>query len=49
MIKKTAKGYKVVSTKGRNLGASKTLSGAKKRLQQDEYFKHNPRARKTSR
>ena len=40
MIKKTKKGYRVVSEKtGRNLGESKTLAGAKKRLRQVEYFK----------
>ena len=40
-IKKVKGGYKAVSEKtGRNLGSSKTLAGAKKRLQQVEYFKH---------
>ncbi len=40
MIKKTSKGYKVVSEKaGKNLGAAPTLAGAKKRLAQVEYFK----------
>lgn len=40
MIKKTKSGYRVVSESGRNLGESKTLEGAKKRLQEVEYFKH---------
>ena len=41
MIVKTTSGYKVVSEKsGRNLGATKTLAGAKRRLAQVEYFKH---------
>ena len=40
-IKKTGKGYKVVSEKtGRNLGTAPTLAAAKKRLAQVEYFKH---------
>lgn len=42
MIRKTKKGYKVVSHKGKNLGRpypSKTE--AEKRLKQVEYFKHN--------
>ena len=41
MIKKTAKGYMVVSkTTGRNLGVSPTKEGAKKRQAQVEMFKH---------
>lgn len=40
MIKKTKKGYRVVSKKGRNLGDEKTLKGAKERLAEVEYFKH---------
>jgi hypothetical protein len=41
MIKKGAKGYKVVSSKGKNLGGPyKTLAEAKKRLRQVEFFKH---------
>lgn len=41
MIKKTAKGYKVVSkTTGRNLGESKTKAGAVKREKQVQYFKY---------
>jgi hypothetical protein len=41
MIKKTSKGYKVVSEKtGRNLGGPyKTMAEAKKRLKQVEFFK----------
>lgn len=44
MIKKTKSGYVVKSEKsGKNL-SKKNLSkkGAEKRLQQIEYFKHNP-------
>lgn len=48
MIKKSGKGYKVVSESGKNLG-SKTKSGkplskaqAHKRLAQVEWFKHHP-------
>ncbi|MFI5072812.1 MAG: hypothetical protein ACHP8A_18190 [Terriglobales bacterium] len=41
MIVKVNGGYKVVSTKGRNLGGPyKTLKEAKKRLRQVEFFKH---------
>lgn len=41
MIVKMKGGYKVVSTKGKNLGGPyKTLEGAKKRLRQVEFFKH---------
>jgi hypothetical protein len=41
MIKKTKKGYKVVSKKGKNLGGPyPSKSEAEKRLQQVEYFKH---------
>ena len=41
MITKTKEGYKVLSSKGRNLGGpDKTLSEAKKRLRQVEFFKH---------
>lgn len=41
-IKKTSKGYKVVSEKsGKNLGGPyKSVAQAKKRLRQVEYFKH---------
>lgn len=39
-IRKTAKGYKVVSQSGKNLGGSyKSREEAEKRLQQVEYFK----------
>lgn len=41
MILKVKGGYKVVSTKGKNLGGPyKTLKAAKKRLRQVEFFKH---------
>ncbi len=41
MIKKIRGGYHVVSGKGRNLGGPyKTLTSAKKRLRQVEFFKH---------
>ena len=41
MILKTRNGYRVVSSKGRNLGGPyKTLQAAKKRLRQLEFFKH---------
>jgi hypothetical protein len=41
MIKKVKGGYKVVSSKGRNLGGPyKTLEEAKQRLRQVEFFKH---------
>jgi len=42
MIKKTTKGYKVVSKKtGRNLGGPySSKAAAKKRIQEVEYFKH---------
>jgi hypothetical protein len=41
MIVKRKGGYKVVSSKGRNLGGPyKTLKEAKKRLRQVEFFKH---------
>lgn len=40
MIKKTSKGYKVVSKSGKNLGEYKTKKGAENRLRQVEYFKH---------
>lgn len=40
-IKKLPNGkYRVVSEKGKNLGESNSLKGAKKRLQQVEFFKH---------
>ena len=41
MIVKVEGGYKVVSTKGKNLGGPyKTMEEAKKRLRQVEFFKH---------
>jgi hypothetical protein len=41
MIVKVKGGYKVVSSKGKNLGGLyKTLNEAKKRLRQVEFFKH---------
>ncbi len=41
MIKKSGKGYKVVSHKGKNLGGPySSHAAAVKRLQQVEYFKH---------
>jgi hypothetical protein len=41
MIRKTPKGYKVLSEKGKNLGGPyKTKAEAEKRLKQVEYFKH---------
>jgi hypothetical protein len=42
VIKKVKAGYKVVSSKGKNLGGPyKTLEAAKKRLHQVEFFKHS--------
>ena len=42
MIRKSGKGYKVLSKKGKNLGGPyKTLEEAKKRLRQVEFFKRN--------
>lgn len=42
MIKKTSKGYKVTSEKGKNLSKDTlTKKQAEKRLAQVEYFKHN--------
>lgn len=41
MIKKLKDGYRVLSSKGKNLGGPyKTLEEAKKRLREVEYFKH---------
>lgn len=39
-IVKTDAGYEVKSEKGKNLGKTTSLAGAKKRLRQIEYFKH---------
>jgi hypothetical protein len=41
VIVKVKGGYKVLSSKGKNLGGPyKTLEEAKKRLKQVEFFKH---------
>ena len=40
MIKKSKKGYKVVSKSGKNLGDFATKVEAARRLAQIEYFKH---------
>lgn len=41
MIRKVKNGYKVLSEKGKRLGAPyKTKEEAEKRLKQVEYFKH---------
>jgi hypothetical protein len=41
MIKKVPGGYKVLSSKGKNLGGPyKTKEEAEKRLRQVEFFKH---------
>lgn len=41
MIVKKKDGYRVVSSKGRNLsGPYKTMEAARKRLRQVEFFKH---------
>jgi hypothetical protein len=41
MIRKVKGGYKVLSSKGRNLGGPyKTKEEAEKRLRQVEFFKH---------
>jgi hypothetical protein len=42
MIRKVGDGYKVLSSKGKNLGGPyKTRSAAEKRLRQVEYFKRH--------
>ena len=42
MIKKVSGGYKVLSSKGKNLGGPyKTKAEAQKRLRQVEFFKRN--------
>jgi hypothetical protein len=42
MIKKVKAGYKVLSSKEKNLGGPyKTLEAAKRRLRQVEFFKHS--------
>ena len=40
VIRKVGDEYCVFSKDGKNLGCSKTEDGAKKRLQQVEFFKH---------
>lgn len=40
MIKKFGKLYKVLSSKGKNLGSATSKEAAQKRLRQVEYFKH---------
>jgi len=40
MIRKIKGGYRIVSHTGKNLGESKTIRGAKKRLAQVEYYKN---------
>lgn len=40
MIVKKGDGYMVVSHEGKNLGRTKTLAEAVKRLREIEYFKH---------
>lgn len=47
MIRKSSKGYKVVSRTGKSLGGSyKTKTAATKRLRQVEYFKHKGKRKK---
>lgn len=47
MIRKTSKGYKVVSHKGKNLGGPyKSKRTARKRLGEIEYFKKRKRKKK---
>lgn len=42
MIRKVSGGYKVLSSKGKNLGGPyKTRAAAEKRLRQVEFFKRN--------
>jgi hypothetical protein len=42
MIKKVKAGYKVTSSKGKNLGGPyESKEAAKKRLRQVEFFKHS--------
>ena len=42
MIKKVKAGYKVLSSKGKNMGGPyKTREESLKRLRQVEFFKHN--------
>jgi hypothetical protein len=46
-INKTAKGYKLVSKSGKNLGEYPTKAGAEKREQQVNYFKHQNESKAT--
>ena len=47
MIKKVRGGYRVLSSKGKNMGGPyKTKEEALKRLRQVEFFKHGGRARR---
>lgn len=46
MIKKVDGGYEVRSEKGKRLSKKLSLRGARKRLQQIEYFKHRDSGRK---
>lgn len=46
MIRKSSKGYRVVSHGGKNLGGPyKSRAAAAKRLRQVEYFKHQKKGR----
>jgi hypothetical protein len=46
MIKQSSKGFKVTSSKGKNLGGPyKTKKEAEKRLREVEYFKHKKGAK----
>lgn len=45
-IRKVKGGYRLVSKKGRNLGTSKTLAGAKKREREVQFFKHKSKRKK---
>lgn len=40
MIRKIKGWYQVLSEKGRNMGKYRSKKGAKKRIQQIEFFKH---------
>lgn len=47
MIKKTKKGYKVTSEKGKNLSKDDlSYANAEKRLREIEYFKHKKGGKK---
>jgi hypothetical protein len=47
-IKRTSKGYTLVSKSGKNLGTYKTRSGAEKREKQVVYFKNKRVSKKRS-